>query len=66
VFVPEYLAEDVIFTFSPEGTTSVHLDVVTSKCWDCGQEVAEADVAFVSRINGDSRYGYEPCCVACA
>lgn len=44
------------------------LPVVTDVCWYCTETVdlEHQENYTVSRINGDSKYGYEPCHKACS
>lgn len=43
--------------------------VASDLCWDCGRKVRLSAIGLgrapLSRINGDSKYGYEPCCESC-
>lgn len=49
---------------TPGGSTLV--PVVTVLCWDCGKPVAFVPGEFfLSRVNGDSSYGYEPAHAEC-
>lgn len=44
----------------------VRLPLATRRCYSCAEQTGHDQTAFVSRVDGNSAFGYEPCCRACA